>query len=133
MFELNYQIPFSDTDAAGIVHFSRASLYVERAEHMALRSVGLDVMTSEYGWPKVAFNVNYSGMLRYADEVSICVALQNIGNSSLNWVFEIKKGQKSCWKGNFTTVMLDLQANKIAISPQIRQQLSALLLSPEQV
>jgi len=128
MFELNYQIPFSDTDAAGIVHFSRASLYVERAEHLALQSVGLDVMNKSYGWPKVAFSVNYAGMLRYSDTITIGVALQRIGNTSLNWIFEIKKAQQLCWQGSFTTVKVGMQGQKIPITEQEYRQLSSLLL-----
>ena len=45
---------FHETDAAGIVHFSRYILYMEEAEHALWREAGLSIAPrdSPIGWPR---------------------------------------------------------------------------------
>ena len=44
-FQTRRKIEFSDTDMAGIVHFSRFFIFMETAEHEFLRSLGTSVDT----------------------------------------------------------------------------------------
>jgi acyl-CoA thioesterase FadM len=49
-------VQFSETDAAGIVHFSNFFRYFEDAEHALWREAGGSILDrdSAIGWPRVA-------------------------------------------------------------------------------
>jgi 4-hydroxybenzoyl-CoA thioesterase/acyl-CoA thioester hydrolase len=58
LFVTSRRVEFSDTDAAGIMHFVAFFRMMEQAEHDLLRSVGLSVVMSgaagKVSWPRVA-------------------------------------------------------------------------------
>ena len=56
-FSITRRVEFSETDLAGIMHFTNFYRWMEICEHEFLRSVGLSVdMEDEngrFGWPRV--------------------------------------------------------------------------------
>ena len=62
-FQTRRKIEFSDTDMAGIVHFSRFFIFMETAEHEFLRSLGTSVATEDrghkIGWPRLSASCDY--------------------------------------------------------------------------
>jgi YbgC/YbaW family acyl-CoA thioester hydrolase len=69
----------SETDAAGIVHFSAFFVYMEQAEHQLLRHLGLGVFLrddeGEISWPRVSATCDYRGPARFEDEIQIEVTV----------------------------------------------------------
>jgi acyl-CoA thioesterase FadM len=64
------RVAFADTDAAGVVHFSRLLCYVEEAEHALLAELKIPLMGDDKdggGWPRVHIDCNYFAPLRPAD------------------------------------------------------------------
>ena len=87
------EVSFSDTDASGWVHFSRILVFAERAEHDFLKLAGIGVFESgRGGWPRVRVVCDYKRPLRFQDAIEVEIDLKEIGNTSLTWRFEIKKG-----------------------------------------
>ena len=102
-------IPFHETDAAGIVHFSRMLCLVEEAEHAALASLGIPVFSEAGGWPRVKLDVDYQSPLRLGDVAEITVSVQRVGRSSVSWQFVITCGSnpvRSVAKGSMVTVFV---------------------------
>ena len=86
-FTATRRVEFSDTDLAGIVHFSRFFIYMESVEHEFLRSLGTSVVT-EYegdriGWPRMSASCDYKAPAFFEDELEIVLRIERKGNKSL--------------------------------------------------
>ena len=70
-FKLQRRVEFSETDAAGIVHFSNFFRYMESVEHAFFRSLGSSVMLMQHhpplGFPRVHAEADYRSPLRFED------------------------------------------------------------------
>ena len=68
-FVTTRRVEFSDTDAAGIMHFAAFFRLMEQAEHELLRSVGLSVhdVASQISWPRVSAKCDYQSAARFED------------------------------------------------------------------
>jgi YbgC/YbaW family acyl-CoA thioester hydrolase len=66
-------VQFSETDAAGIVHFSNFFRYFEDAEHALWREAGLSIhdRDSAIGWPRVAASCDFHRPLKFEQEFDI--------------------------------------------------------------
>lgn len=86
------RVEFSDTDMAGIAHFSRFFLWMEQAEHEFLESRGLRVVFEDqgqkHGFPRVSATCDYQKPVRYRDWLIIAVFLEKTGRSSLQYRFD---------------------------------------------
>ncbi len=102
------KIEFSDTDMAGIVHFSRFFIFMETAEHEFLRSLGTSVATEwngdKIGWPRLTASCEYLSPLRYEDEVDIRLCVTNISTKSLTYQFHFTLEGTDIARGQLITV-----------------------------
>ncbi len=102
------KIEFTDTDMAGIVHFSRFFIFMETAEHEFLRSLGTSVATEwngdKIGWPRLAASCEYLSPLHFEDEVDIRLSVTNKGTKSLTYQFHFSLEGKDIARGQLTTV-----------------------------
>jgi 4-hydroxybenzoyl-CoA thioesterase/acyl-CoA thioester hydrolase len=74
---LKRRVQFHETDAAGVVHFSRYFLYMEEAEHALWRAAGLSIHPrgTEQGWPRVQASFEYHRALRFEDEFDVAIRI----------------------------------------------------------
>ena len=89
------RVEFSDTDMAGIVHFSNFFRYMETAEHAFFRSLGRSVVMPEFdpplGLPRVHAECDYLHPLRFEDEVEIRLLVAEKTARSLSYLFHFRK------------------------------------------
>jgi YbgC/YbaW family acyl-CoA thioester hydrolase len=86
-------VQFHETDAAGLVHFSRFFLYMEEAEHALWRAAGLsNAPRSELGWPRVAASCDYHAPLRYEDEFEITLRVVALTRHTISYGCDITRG-----------------------------------------
>ena len=94
-FKLVRRVEFSDTDMAGIVHYSNFFRYMEAAEHGFFRSLGFSVVTRQVdppvGWPRVHAQCDYKQPLRFEDEVEIHMVVSAKKSKSLTYTFRFRK------------------------------------------
>src|SRR5712671_4131701 len=94
-FKVVRRVEFSETDMAGIVHYSNFFLYMEAAEHGFFRSLGFSVVTSQVdppvGWPRVHAECDYQQPLRFEDEVEIHLLVSEKRSKSLSYEFRLRK------------------------------------------
>src|SRR3954452_18413358 len=92
VFRVQRIVEFSDTDMAGIVHFSNFFRYMEAAEHAFLRACGLSVSMEWEGetvsFPRVAAACDFTRPARFEDVLDVTVAVQRLGRSSVTYAFE---------------------------------------------
>jgi 4-hydroxybenzoyl-CoA thioesterase/acyl-CoA thioester hydrolase len=105
-------VEFSDTDMAGIVHFSAFFRYMESAEHALLRSLGLSVFgvkdpaggDAVISFPRVSARCDFSSPARCEDQLDIDVMVQKLGTSSVSYGFQIYRGSEQLAVGEMTSV-----------------------------
>jgi len=89
------QVQFSDTDMAGIVHFSNFFRYMENTEHAFFRSLGFSIHTrigdTTVGWPRVRATCEYKAPLRFEDEFEILLTVREKKMRSLTYDFSFTK------------------------------------------
>ena len=101
-------VEFSDTDMAGIVHFSTFFRYMEAAEHELLRRLGFSVYSRVNGsvisFPRVAASCEFLAPIRCEDEVAINVAVRRVGNKSITYGFTFSLKDEEVARGEMTSV-----------------------------
>ncbi len=89
------RVEFSDTDMAGIMHFSNFFRFMESAETAFLRSLGLSVVLSHCGLdvclPRVHAECDYQLPLRFEDEVQIQLLVEKKAKRTLTYQFRFTR------------------------------------------
>ncbi|HEX3799907.1 MAG TPA: thioesterase family protein [Verrucomicrobiae bacterium] len=118
-FKVLRRVEFSETDMAGIVHYSNFFRYMETAEHGFIRSLGYSVVMNQFdppvGWPRVKAECEYRQPLRFEDEVEIQLLVSAKKSKSLSYVFNFWKikGEirEQVARGTITVVCVIRQAD----------------------
>ena len=131
-FSLTRRIQFSETDMAGIVHFSNFYKMMEEVEHAFFRSVGLSVSMQHdgmhVGWPRVSASCEFYGPVRFEDEVELKLRVTKLGEKSMSYEVDYHVAGKQVALGKTTSVCCVFEAGKmrsIAIPDEIRKKLEA--------
>ncbi len=127
------RVAFHETDAAGIVHFSNYFRYAEEAETAALASLGIFSADSlrRYAFPRVQVSARYSHPLHFHEAYEVRAWLTGIGNSSLQWRFDIAGANTLCACVEVTTSRRHgADGSAAPYSPQEKAALQHLLLPP---
>lgn len=85
---------FADSDAAGMVHFSRVACYVEEAEHAWLAERGFPIRTADPEaprWPRVRFEAEYLRPLFPLEPVEVELSAAETGNASITWDWTLRR------------------------------------------
>jgi acyl-CoA thioester hydrolase len=130
-FRTTRRVEFADTDAAGIVHFSRFFTYMETAEHELLRSVGLSVMQAaddhHISWPRVSVSCEFRQPARFEDLLTIEVSLERIGDKSVTYAFRILRDDQLLATGKTTAVCCRFDPGQAPQSMPIPAEIAARL------
>jgi YbgC/YbaW family acyl-CoA thioester hydrolase len=98
------RVQFSDTDAAGIVHFANYFRYFEDAEHALWRDAGLSIHPeqSPIGWPRVSASCDYHRPLRFEQEFEIAVEIREISRRTITYSGTITRDGERIATGTWT-------------------------------
>jgi len=115
------RVEFSDTDMAGIVHYSNFFRYMEAAEHEFFRSLGFSVVTRQVdpplGWPRVHAECDYQQPLYFEDEFEVHMLVSEKKSKSLSYVFRFRKlnaqPQVEVARGSLTVVCVTHRQGKM--------------------
>jgi acyl-CoA thioester hydrolase len=142
-FHTSRRVEFSDTDAAGIMHFSAFFRFMEQAEHDLLRSVGLSVVMDDdmtkagdgrLSWPRVHSHCDFRAPAHYEDVVAIEVSITRLGTKSASYAFRFQLAGKELATGEITSVCCRIVAGKppqaVAIPDWFRAKLIPFVVAP---
>jgi acyl-CoA thioester hydrolase len=103
-FTIIRRVEFSETDAAGIVHYSNFFRYMEACEHAFFRSQGTSIVdkSSGVGWPRVHVSCDYRNPLYFEDEFTIALRVTGKTRKSLTYEFVFEKGNIGIAEGVLT-------------------------------
>jgi acyl-CoA thioester hydrolase len=94
-FQITRCVEFSETDMAGIMHFSNFFRFMEAAEHAFFRSLGSSVARAAFGpgpcLPRVHAECDYAIPLRFEDEVQVRLLVERKGRRSLTYQFRFSR------------------------------------------
>jgi YbgC/YbaW family acyl-CoA thioester hydrolase len=94
-FKAVRRVEFSETDMAGIVHFSNFFRYMETAEHAFYRSLGFSVTLNHLepplGFPRVHAACDYKKPLRFEDQLEVHLLVKEKRSRVLNYLFRFNK------------------------------------------
>jgi acyl-CoA thioester hydrolase len=81
------RVEWMDTDASGHYHNTTITRFVESAEAQLMRERGV---TGYFGAsPRVRYEVEFPSPLWFGQEVTVTLALERIGTSSMTFRFEV--------------------------------------------
>lgn len=112
------RVEWADTDAAGIVHFSRFFVFMETAEHEHRRALGFALEDDpSLGWPRVSTSCDYRRPLRFGDEIEIASRVVERGTSSLTFAFAVRRAGEAevAAEGRMTSVCCRLEPELRAV------------------
>ena len=115
-FVTTRRVEFSDTDAAGIMHFAAFFRMMEQAEHDLLRSVGLSVVMHDsagtISWPRVSAKCDFSAAARFEDVLQIEVGITRLGKRSVTYAHRFLLDGKELATGEVTAVCCRIKNGK---------------------
>ena len=142
-FRTTRRVEFSDTDAAGIMHFSAFFRFMEQAEHDLLRSLGLSVVMSDdvtqagggkLSWPRVHAHCDFRAPAHYEDVLEIEVTLTRLGEKSASYSFRFLTDGRELATGEITSVCCRItpgqKPQSVEIPGWFRAKLSPFVSSP---
>jgi acyl-CoA thioester hydrolase len=133
-FKIVRRVEFSETDMAGIMHYSNYFRFMETAEHAFFRSLGFSIVTEHVdppvGWPRVHAQCDFKQPLRFEDEVEVHLLVSEKRSKSLSYVFRFRKLNATppveVARGSLTVVCVTHSAGKMSAStipPAITEQI----------
>ncbi len=97
-FSLLRRVQFSETDLAGIMHFSNFFRWMEECEHAFYRSLGLSIHPleqasgqTEVGWPRIKASAEYRAPLRFGEEGEVELLVAEVRTRAIRYAFRIWK------------------------------------------
>jgi acyl-CoA thioester hydrolase len=133
-YRLRRRVQFHETDAAGIVHFSRYILYMEEAEHALWRSAGLSIAPrdSPVAWPRTTVSFEYLRPLHFEEEVDVHVRIVDIADRTIRYSCELWRGDEKVASGSMTIACVTRKAGDRMRSAPIPEEVAArLAVAPE--
>lgn len=95
-FFLEKKMYYHDTDAGGVVYYGAYLKHLEEARTEYFRNLGVDLIEySKNGviFPVVHLEIDYKSPARYGDVIRVFTRPEKVGNASLNFTQEIKRGE----------------------------------------
>lgn len=131
-FSITRRVQFSETDMAGIMHFSNYFRLMEEVEHAFFRSIGMSVVMQHegmhIGWPRVAAGCEYFGPCRFEDELQLTLRVARLGEKSFSFEVDFLLAGRRIALGKITSVCCCLieagGMQSIPIPAALREKLS---------
>lgn len=140
-FKIVRRVEFSDTDMAGIVHYSNFFRYMEAAEHAFFRSLGFSIVSRQadppVGWPRVHARCDFTQPLRFEDEIEVHLLVSEKRSKSLTYQFRFRKLNAhppvEVARGSLTVVCVTHQQGKMAATRIPKVIADKLEVAPEKL
>ena len=137
-FVTTRRVEFSDTDAAGIMHFAAFFRLMEQAEHELLRSVGLSVVmpgkSGKISWPRVSAKCDYQSPARFEELLEIEVRIARLGKRSVTYQHRFSRSGNVLATGEITAVCCRVREGmppkSMDIPAAILKKLQAFVMPP---
>lgn len=131
LFHTSRFVEFSDTDMAGMMHFSAYFRYMEAAEHELLRNLGFSVYSEIDGtpvsFPRVAASCEFHSPACCEDVLEIDVTVRRVGTKSVTYGFAFAQHGRDVATGEMTSVCCRVKHGEAPVSIPIPDAVAAKL------
>ncbi len=126
-FFLEKRIYYHDTDCGGVVYYATYLDHLEEARTEYMRKRLVDV--KDYAAKGVLFAVvhleaDYKSPARYGDMIKISAGIETIGNASIHFAQEVKRGDALLIKARVVLACIDNKMKARRIPEEIKERLS---------
>ncbi len=94
-FRMTHRVEWTETDAAGIIHFASYFRYMEVTEHAFFRSLGFSISSQnspvKVGWPRVHVECDFKSPLKFEDEVEAHLLVREKKEKALVYDFIFRR------------------------------------------
>ena len=94
-YKMTHRVEWTETDAAGIIHFSVYFRYMEVTEHAFFRAIGFSVSSEnspiKVGWPRVHVECDFKHPLKFEDEVEVHLLVREKKEKGLTYDFIFRR------------------------------------------
>jgi acyl-CoA thioester hydrolase len=117
------RVDFSQTDAAGILHFSTYFIYMEAAEAALFRALGIPLLWQEdgvgYGFPRIDCQCKFRQPAHFDELIRIRIDITEILSGRIHYAFQFTHETGSrCAGGTMTTACARREADgRLAAAP----------------
>lgn len=132
-FIIRRQVEFSETDMAGIMHYSNFFRFMESAEHGFYRSLGFSVVPRnvepKIGFPRVHASCDFRKPARFEDILEVHLMVKEKRSKSLVYLIRFtnlsRQPVEICAEGQLTVVcvVMDKEGMKAAALPDFMHQI----------
>jgi acyl-CoA thioester hydrolase len=124
VFRIDYRVTWADTDAAGVVHFSRYFLFFERSEEESYRFLGFsfkDIVAQGLWFPQVEASCQYKKPARFNDLLVVELRVVELKEKSVCYGFTIlnKESGELLTTGHMIAVVADKKTGRAAAIPKM--------------
>lgn len=113
---LERRVEFSQTDAAGLIHFSTYYIFMEAAEAELFRRLGIPLLWSEgsrtFGFPRVDCQCKFRHPLAFDEAVRIELKIEAVLANRIHYTFTFHgPGDVRCAHGSMVTACAAREAD----------------------
>lgn len=124
---LEKRVYYHDTDSGGVVYYANYLEHLEEGRTEFLRSLGVD--TGEYAkkgvlFPVVRVEIDYKAPARYGDLIEILTSVEKVGNASVHFSQEIKKGEELLLKAKIIWACVDTGMKAKPVPEEVKGKLA---------
>lgn len=116
------RVQWVDTDAGGRIHFTAAFRWAEMAETGIRRKLGLVEGWGNY--PRRKVEAEFLKVLVFEDEIEVRIRPEQLGRTSITWVFEITRDGQLCVRGTIVVVHVDDEGRPAPLTDKERAALA---------
>lgn len=121
-FKSLLRVTWADTDAAGVVHYSKYFLFFERTEEDFYRSLGFtfnDLRSKGLWFPRVEAFCQYKKPARFNDLLEVELAVEELKEKSVKYGFRVvnTEGADLLATGHVVVVAADRQTGRATEIP----------------
>jgi acyl-CoA thioester hydrolase len=123
---LEKKIYYYDTDCGGVVYYANYLKHLEegRTEYCLARGIDVGKLFQKgIEFVVVHAQIDYKAPAGYGDKVTIITAVEKIGDSSIHFYQEIKKGQVLLIKAKIVWACVSREFKTIAVPEEIKKAL----------
>ena len=116
------RIEWPDTDASGRWHNTAAFRFIEVAETALLERLG--ILNEVYGrLPRVRIDATFKRLLEFRDVVDAVISVASVGNASVTYEFELRRGDDVSMHATVVAVLVDRDGNPTSWNERHRELL----------
>ncbi len=135
-YEIEYRVPYADTDQMGVVYYANYLEYFERSRTEMLRAAGLPYSELEKRncfLPVAEAHCNYHGSARYDDLLTFRSWVESMRGVRLTIRSEVRRGDELLVSGHVVLASINADRKVVRLPAELIESCQQFIWTPESV